>query len=55
MPSALPGLQALDATQHVQVTGGVLLDDILDIIWTQSLLELLLGYVELHYPAETAE
>lgn len=53
----LPGLQALDATQHVQVAGGVLFDHILHVVRTQSLLELLLGYMELHDPAEgqTAE
>lgn len=51
----LPGLQALDAAQHVQVAGGVLLNHILHIVRTQRLLELLLGYVELHDPAQTAE
>lgn len=50
----LPGLQALDATQHVQVAGWVLLDDVLDVVGSQRLLELLLGDVELHYPAEKA-
>lgn len=50
----LPGLQTLDATQHVQVAGWVLLDDVLDVVGSQRLLELLLGDVELHYPAEKA-
>lgn len=54
MQSVPPGLQALDAAQHVQVTGRVLFDHILHVIRTQRLLELLLGYVELHYPAQTA-
>ena len=54
MQSVPPGLQALDAAQHVQVPGGVLLDHILHVIRTQRLLELLLGNVELHYPAQTA-
>lgn len=49
--SVLPGLQALDAAQHVQVTGRVLFDHILHIIRTQRLLKLLLGYMELHDPA----
>lgn len=51
----LPGLQALDATQHVQVTSGVLLNHILHIIWTQCLLKLLFGNMELHYPGQRAQ
>lgn len=47
----LPALQALDSAEHIQVTCGVLLDDILDIIRTQRLLELTLGHKELEGPA----
>lgn len=53
--SVLPGLQALDATEHVQVTSWVLFDHIFYIVRTQCLFELLLGYMEFHYPAHTAE
>lgn len=51
----VPVLQTLDATEHVQVTGGVLLDHILHIVWTQRLLELLFGHMELHDPAGDQE
>ena len=46
----LPGLETLDATQHVQVSSGVLLDHVLHIVRPEGLLKLLLGHVELHDP-----
>lgn len=36
----LPGLQVLDAGQHVQVTCGVLLNHVHDVVRTEALLEL---------------
>lgn len=44
----LPGLQVFDATQHVQVTGRVLLDHIHHVIWSQALFEFPLGHQKLH-------
>lgn len=44
----LPGLEIFDATQHVQMTSRVLLDHIHDVIWSQALFELPLGYQKLH-------
>lgn len=43
----LPHLQALDAAQHVQVSGGVLLYDVLHIVGTQCLFKLSLGHEKL--------
>lgn len=45
-----PGLQVLDPAQHVQVSGGVLLDHVLHVVRPQGLLELLLVQEELHDP-----
>lgn len=45
-----PGLQVLDPAQHVQVSGGVLLDHVLHVVRPQGLLEPLLVQEELHDP-----
>lgn len=47
----LPGLQALDAGQHIQVSSRVLFDDIHHVIWAQTLFELSLRYQEPHNTA----
>lgn len=44
----LPGLQVLDAGQHVQVAGRVLLDHVHHVIGPQALLELPLGHQKPH-------
>ena len=44
----LPALEVLNATQHVQVSCGVLLDDVHDVVGTQALLKPSLGDLELH-------
>lgn len=50
----LPGLQVLDAGQHVQVAGRVLLDHVHHIVGPQALLELTLGHQEPHDTAGQA-
>lgn len=45
----LPGLQVLDAGQHVQVAGRVLLDHVHHVVWPQALFELPLGHQEAHH------
>lgn len=47
----LPGLQALDAGQHIQVSSRVLFDDIHHVIWAQTLFEFSLRYQEPHNTA----
>ena len=44
----LPGLQVLDARQHVQMTRRVLLDHVHDIVWPQALFEPPLRHKKLH-------
>lgn len=48
----LPGLQALDAGQHVQVSSRVLFNDIHHVIGAQTLFELSLRHQEPHNTAE---
>lgn len=44
----LPGLQVLNARQHVQVTSGVLLNHVHDIVGSQALFEPPLWHQEAH-------